>query len=251
MASAGGSTGFVLTCRCCLARLPRGSVGKESACSIGDLGSIPGSGRPPGEGNGHPLQHSGLGKSQGQRSLAGYSLRGRKEPDMTEQLNQHTAASFAQIAPSRPHCAQAAPPRLHCDSPRFTGEETATQKWPIPTGPQVVGKQTALLKKCRPAWTFGPESCPGGKSRNGKPAPPFLAGAATWPGGASVLTGALVPLPVLLRGSPRPSLCSANSLHSGSSDSTSASVSFLCGNLPYLIGKLKMTPMRPLPGRNC
>ena len=35
-------------------------VGKESACSAGDLGSIPGSGRSPGEGNGNPLQYSCL-----------------------------------------------------------------------------------------------------------------------------------------------------------------------------------------------
>ena len=33
------------------------SVGKESACNIGDLGLIPGSGRSPGEGNGNPLQY--------------------------------------------------------------------------------------------------------------------------------------------------------------------------------------------------
>ena len=33
------------------------SVGKESACNAGDLGSIPGSGRAPGEGNGNPLQY--------------------------------------------------------------------------------------------------------------------------------------------------------------------------------------------------
>ena len=39
---------------------PGGSVGKESACNVGDLGSIPGSGRSPGEGNGNPLQCSGL-----------------------------------------------------------------------------------------------------------------------------------------------------------------------------------------------
>ena len=83
---------------------PGDSVGKESACNIGDLSSIPGSGRSPAEGNGHPLQHSGLGKSQGQRSLAGYSPWGRKESDTTEQLNHHIATSFAQIAPSRPHC---------------------------------------------------------------------------------------------------------------------------------------------------
>ena len=32
-----------------------GSDGKESACNVGDLGSIPGSERSPGEGNGNPL----------------------------------------------------------------------------------------------------------------------------------------------------------------------------------------------------
>ena len=37
--------------------MPRGLVGKESACNAGDLGSIPGSGRSLGEGNGNLLQH--------------------------------------------------------------------------------------------------------------------------------------------------------------------------------------------------
>ena len=39
---------------------PCGSAGKESACNVGDLGSIPELGRFPGEGKGYPLQHSGL-----------------------------------------------------------------------------------------------------------------------------------------------------------------------------------------------
>ena len=39
---------------------PGGSVGKESACNAGGLGSIPESGRFPGEGDGNPLQHSYL-----------------------------------------------------------------------------------------------------------------------------------------------------------------------------------------------
>ena len=39
---------------------PDSSVSKESACNAGDLGSIPGLGRSPGEGTGYPLQHSGL-----------------------------------------------------------------------------------------------------------------------------------------------------------------------------------------------
>ena len=37
-----------------------GSAGKAPACSAGDLGSIPGLGRPPGGGEGYPLQYSGL-----------------------------------------------------------------------------------------------------------------------------------------------------------------------------------------------
>ena len=39
---------------------PCGSAGKESACNAGDLGSVPGLGRSPGEGKGYPLQYSGL-----------------------------------------------------------------------------------------------------------------------------------------------------------------------------------------------
>ena len=39
---------------------PGGSARKESACNAGDLGPIPGLGRFPGEGNGYPLQYSGL-----------------------------------------------------------------------------------------------------------------------------------------------------------------------------------------------
>ena len=42
---------------------PGGSAGKEFACSVGDLGSIPGLGRPPAEGKGYPLQYSGLENS--------------------------------------------------------------------------------------------------------------------------------------------------------------------------------------------
>ena len=46
-------------------RFPGGSDDQESACSEGDLGSIPGSGRFPGEGNGNPLQHSCLENPMG------------------------------------------------------------------------------------------------------------------------------------------------------------------------------------------
>ena len=42
---------------------PCGSADKESACNVGNLGSIPGLGRSPGEGKGYPLQYSGLENS--------------------------------------------------------------------------------------------------------------------------------------------------------------------------------------------
>ena len=60
------------------------SVGKESACSTGDPGSIPGSGRSAGGGHGNPLQYSYVENPQGQRSLAGYSPWGHEESHMTE-----------------------------------------------------------------------------------------------------------------------------------------------------------------------
>jgi len=99
-----------------------GSAGKESICKVGDLGSILGLGRSPGEGKGYPHQYSGLenskdctvhgvAKSQtqlsnfhfwrrkwqhtpvllpgkhGRRSLVGYSQWDHKEPYTTEQLH--------------------------------------------------------------------------------------------------------------------------------------------------------------------
>ena len=44
----------------CYKGFPSGSDGKESAYNVGDPGSIPGLERPPGEGNGNPLQYSCL-----------------------------------------------------------------------------------------------------------------------------------------------------------------------------------------------
>ena len=71
---------------------PGGSEVKVSACNTGDPGSISGSGRTPGEGNGNPLQDSCLEnpmdrESHGQKSLVGYSPWGRKESDTTERLH--------------------------------------------------------------------------------------------------------------------------------------------------------------------
>ena len=62
---------------------PGGSGGKESTCSAGDLGSIPGLGRSPGEGKSYPLQYSGLENSMDCR-IHGVA---NKESDTTEQLS--------------------------------------------------------------------------------------------------------------------------------------------------------------------
>ena len=50
---------------------PGGSEVKASACNAGDLGSIPGSGRSPGEGNRQPTPEFLPGESHGRRSLVG------------------------------------------------------------------------------------------------------------------------------------------------------------------------------------
>ena len=59
---------------------------KVSACNVGDLGSIPGSERSPGEGNGNPLQYSCLENTMDEE-IGGLQSTGRKESDMTEQLH--------------------------------------------------------------------------------------------------------------------------------------------------------------------
>ena len=66
---------------------PGGSVGKESACNVGDLDLIPGLGRSAGGGHGNPLQYSCLQNPHGQRSLAGCNPWGHKESHTTERLS--------------------------------------------------------------------------------------------------------------------------------------------------------------------
>ena len=61
-----------------------------NAGDIGDVGSIPGSERSPGGGNGKPLQHSCLGNSMDRGGLVGYSPWGPKESYRTEHICTHT-----------------------------------------------------------------------------------------------------------------------------------------------------------------
>ena len=63
---------------------PCGSTGKESACNAGDLGSIPGLGRSPGEGKGLPTPVFWPGEFHGL-----YSPWGHKESGMAERLSLH------------------------------------------------------------------------------------------------------------------------------------------------------------------
>ena len=73
--------------------IPRGAGVKNPpvhAGDTGDAGSIRGSGRSPGGGNGSPLQYSCLENPHGQRSLASCSPRGYRELDVTERACRHT-----------------------------------------------------------------------------------------------------------------------------------------------------------------
>ena len=63
---------------------PSSSSGKESTCTAGNPGSIPGLRGFPGGGHGNPLQYSCLENPHRQRSQVGYSSLGCKESDITE-----------------------------------------------------------------------------------------------------------------------------------------------------------------------
>ena len=70
---------------------PGGSEVKASACSAGDLGSTPGSGRSPGEGNGNPLQYSRLENPMdgGAWQVHGVAKSHTRLSDFTHSLTPH------------------------------------------------------------------------------------------------------------------------------------------------------------------
>ena len=80
---------------------PGGSVVKNLSANVGDLGSIHGSGRSPGEGNGNPLQYSWLGNPM-DRGAWWATVHGvEKESDRTWQLNSNDIHFFIHSTSSR------------------------------------------------------------------------------------------------------------------------------------------------------
>ena len=74
-----------------LARLPQWLIGKESTCSVGDAGSIPGSGRSPGGGHGNPLQYSCLENPMDRGAWQAVVQRVAKSQTQLKQLSMHKA----------------------------------------------------------------------------------------------------------------------------------------------------------------
>ena len=95
---------YIAICSNCGKGSPGSSARKESTCSAGDLGLIPGLGRALGGEHSNPLQYYSLEKPHGQRSLMGYSPRGHKESDRTEQLStaHNCGGSAVKNAPANP-----------------------------------------------------------------------------------------------------------------------------------------------------
>ena len=109
----------------CVLDFPNCSASKESAGIAGDTrdkGSIPGSGRSPG----NPTPLFLPGKSHGQRSLEGYSPQGRKESDTNERLSTHavspriwtTSVEMSRDLPFVGETEQRLRTRQHCLLPR-------------------------------------------------------------------------------------------------------------------------------------
>ena len=96
---------------------PCGSAGKESACNVGNLGSIPGLGRSHGEGKGYPLQYSGLENSMD------CSPWGHKKLDTTEQLSLN-ASLVAQLVKNLPAMWETWVRSLNWEDPLEKGKAT-------------------------------------------------------------------------------------------------------------------------------
>ena len=106
--------------------------GKEPNCNEGDLGSIPGLRRSPGEGHGNPLQYSCLDNPQGQRGLVGYSPWGHRVRH--DWATKHSAAIELSTASSGgPTVTPAHSDRQLCPAERIVQISQIMMHLPLPT----------------------------------------------------------------------------------------------------------------------
>ena len=123
---------------------PGGSDGKESACHVGDLGSIHGSGRSPGGGLGNPLQYSCL-EHPLDRGAWWAVAHGVPRVGETEEQAEHGSRS------SRFGGRREAPAPFHPESQLCEGSETKTPRGPRLSTPSGL-TQPALLSTALPRW---------------------------------------------------------------------------------------------------
>ena len=128
---------------------PCGSDGKDSACNVGDLGSIPGSGRFPGRGHGNPLQYSCL-ENPMDRGAWWATVHGSTESDTTEQLSiSKRTVALQGISPTQGSnpvllcCRRILYSLSHKGSPRILGRVTYSFSRGIPN-PGIVPGPPAL-----------------------------------------------------------------------------------------------------------
>ena len=105
---------------------PGGSEVKASASNAGDPASIPGSGRSPGKGNGHPLQYSCLENSRDRG--AWWAAWGCKELDTTEETS-HALTSARLLIRSSSHFLLTSPKGKSHRDPRGLARQRGRQTW--------------------------------------------------------------------------------------------------------------------------
>ena len=186
----------------CLPLLPRWLRGKESVCSAGEAGSIPGWGKSPGEGNGNPLQYSCLGEStdRGAWRATVYSLQGHKELDTTERRT----LSFFFKSSGQPcghlpsgHVLFACPPTPSPCGPPSPSQSLGGSLVPSTRAPSSHAAAPSALLTGRA--TFGGQGpalpAPGGPRANAVGHSPPLALEEQWERAADALLDCLVPRP--------------------------------------------------------
>ena len=118
---------------------PGGSAGKESACNAGDLGSGPGLERSPGEGNGYPLQYSGLENSMDRGALqATYIQPMRLQRVGHNWATNHITLTYYLVATS---------------SLKITNPQKVFLKWHGQTDPKFSGLSQNFGWRVFPSWS--------------------------------------------------------------------------------------------------